>query len=138
MENPPFLWETCTSAQEEIFVCNPESGSRVHLTCELESRLPWRKGPHFPCRGTGPVSLLVLAPGGGRDVSCGPGRLCCRGDNAEPGSRAGQHGVFLCRNELLPVHLCSSGLNPPCFHLARQGARMLETCPGAVTMQGSH
>lgn len=39
---------------------------------------------------------------------------------------------------LLPVHLCSSGLQPPCFHLARQGACMLETWPGAVTMQGSH
>lgn len=50
--------------------------------------------------------------------------------------RAGQDGVFLCRNLLLPVP--SSGSAPACFHWATQGISVLETCPGVVTMQGSH
>lgn len=69
-------------------------------------------------------------------AGCAVGQ-CAQAQGLQPGEgRAGQDGVFLCRNLLLPVP--SSGLAPACFHWATQGTSVLETCPGAVTMQGSH
>lgn len=46
--------------------------------------------------------------------------------------------VFLCMNEVLPVNVWSSGLNTPCFSLAkREMVCMLVKFPRVVTMQGN-